>query len=137
MKDFEGKQNKPRNYPIILSSKMCSYLKTVNALFGSYFLPLKQSHFQEIRRWVSNVYLPCGSTGESMHCWTQAGTLWGWALSSLCPSYAYLLGEAGPDTDALTVLSSEDPFPSPLSQHHIDPGVDEDSHSKGHVERHH
>lgn len=50
---------------------------------------------------------------------------------------AYLLGEAGPDADALTVLSSEDPFPSPLSQHHVDPGIDEDSHSKGQVEGHH
>lgn len=67
----------------------------------------------------------------------RRGLYGGWVLSSLCPSYAYLLGEAGSDTDALTVLSSEDPFPSPLSQHHIDPGVDEDSHSKGHVEGHH
>ena len=50
---------------------------------------------------------------------------------------AYLLREAGSDTDALTVLSSEDPFPSPLSQHHVDPGIDEDGHSKGHIEGHH
>lgn len=81
--------------------------------------------------------LQYGSTGKSVHCWTQAGMLWGWVLSSLCPSYAYLLREAGPDTNALTVLSSEDPFPSPLSQHQIDPGIDEDSHSKGHIEGHH
>lgn len=50
---------------------------------------------------------------------------------------AHLSREAGPDTDALTVLSSEDPFPPPLSQHHIDPGIDEDSHPKGHIEGHH
>ena len=50
---------------------------------------------------------------------------------------AHLLGEARSDTEALTVLSSEDPLPSPLSQHHVDPGIDEDSHSEGQVERHH
>lgn len=65
------------------------------------------------------------------------GGPWGWVLSSLCPSSTYLLREARPYTDALTVLSSENPFPSPLSQHHIDPSIDEDSHSKGQIEGHH
>lgn len=70
--------------------------------------------------------------------WTQ-----GWeapglgTVFPLPPRGAYLLREAGSDTDALTVLSSEDPFPSPLSQHHVDPGIDEDSHTKGQVEGHH
>lgn len=61
----------------------------------------------------------------------------GVGVVALCPLQgAYLLREAWPDTDALTVLTSEDPFPSPLSQHHIDPGIDEDSHPKGHIEGH-
>lgn len=73
-----------------------------------------------------------------MHCWTQAGKSGDWVLSSLYPLQGtYLLGEARPDTVALTVLSSEDPFPSPLFQHHVDSGIDKDSHSKGQVEGHH
>lgn len=73
-----------------------------------------------------------------MHRWTQ-----GWEAAgrgAVFPPplpHAYLLGEAGPDTDALTVLSSENPFPSPLPQYHVDPGIDKDSHSKGQVEGHH
>ena len=63
---------------------------------------------------------------------TRLGT-----VSPLSLQGAYLLWEARSDTDALTVLSSEDPFPSPLSQHHIDPGIDKDRHSKGQVEGHH
>lgn len=58
-------------------------------------------------------------------------------VSPLPPQSAYLLWEAGPHTDALTILSSEDSFPPPLSQHHVDPGIDEDSHSKGQIEGHH
>ena len=62
----------------------------------------------------------------------------GWGVVFPLPLLrTYLLGKAGPDADALTVLSRENPFPSPLSQYHIDPGIDEDSHSKGQIEGHH
>lgn len=124
----------------ILSSSQvrCALGKTINELFGLNLLSLKQSQYQQIRRWGSGVCLQSGSSGKNIHCWTQ-----GWeatkpgAVLPLPHPHAYVLGEAGPDTDALTVLSSENPLPSPLPQYHIDPRIDEDSHSEGQVEGHH
>lgn len=77
---------------------------------------------------VLDLCLLCGNTSWKLRV----------GVATLCPLQgAHLLREARPDTDALTVLSSENPFPSPLSQYHIDPGIDEDSHPKGHIEGHH
>lgn len=124
---------------ILWSSQVrCALGKTISELFGLNLLSLKQSQHQQIRKWGSDVCLQSGSSGKNIHCWTQ-----GWevtesgAVFPLPLPHAYLLGEAGPDTDALTVLSSENPFPSPLSQYHIDPRIDEDSHSEGQIEGHH
>lgn len=81
--------------------------------------------------------LQSGSSGKNISAGHKTGRhRVGCCLPSAL-SHAYLLGEAGPDTDALTVLSSENPFSSPLSQYHIDSRIDEDSHSEGQIEGHH
>lgn len=123
----------------ILSSSQvrCALGKTINELFGLNLLSLKQSQYQQIRRWGSDVCLKWQFRQKHSLLDTRLG---GDGVGCCLPSahpHAYMLGEAGPDTDALTVLSSENPFSPPLSQYHIDPRIDEDSHSKGQVEGHH
>ena len=122
MKDFERKQNKPRKGALG---------KTINALLRLDFLHLRPSQYLQVKRW--QMCVPDGHNRQKRALLDTGRE----AVFLLLLQYAHLLGEAGSDTEALTVLSSEDPLPSPLSQHHVNPGIDEDSHSEWQVEGHH
>ena len=121
MRDFERKQNKPRKG---------APGKTINALLRLDFL---QDLANICRLKGGRCVSLMGEQAKACTAGHKAGRP---CLPSAAPGCSPV-GGSGSDTEALTVLSSEDPLPSPLSQHHVDPGIDEDSHSKGQVEGHH
>lgn len=93
MKDFEGKQNMFRNYPIIFPSKMCSG-KEYQWTFGLNLLFLKQSQYQQIRRWGVRCVSSKWQFRQKHQCWTQDWEAQSRVLSSLCPLTCLLVGES-------------------------------------------